>query len=221
MVLLCLCIYLWRYLFKQTFTHLLKCKIRCWPNIMRFYRLFFCVLSQWGPWFWGKFWAMQLGETTPNLPFPENSHFSPENKPVVSPQKFWNWGHHPSQFFHENFQGLPTFSSPGFKGTAPFVLPTFSNFSVASPRFGPFDATRSPGISKGWDPFSDTERPKCHGAKLKRGEVLHVPRNAWFTLRALRRGWNLGEPRGSFPRGVFGQWMWEREMLLELRVLFV
>eukprot|EP00434_Breviolum_minutum_P007280 symbB.v1.2.006426.t1/scaffold383.1/size215797/8 len=54
----------------------------------------------------------------------------------------------------------------------------------------------------GWDPFSDTESP-CHGTKLKRGEVLHVPRNAWFTLRALRRGWNLEEPLEVSGRSVW------------------
>lgn len=168
-------------------------------NIIRFYRLFLRLVAM-RTMVLGEILGDAAGWDHSQLTLPENSHFLLENKPVVSPQKgTWKII---LPVFYEKFQGLPNCFPRFFQG--------FSQFSLSSPRFGPFDSTGLVPWVKGWDPFSDTERPKCHGAKLNRGEVLHVPRNAWFTLRAFRPGGTRGNP-WEFPDGVFGQWMWERE----------
>ena len=143
---------------------------------------------------------MQLAETNLNLP-------SLKTRILLTPQNL-ELKASPFQFFMRIFKAYQTAFPRFFQGFSQF-------FRFVSPlrtvRFNPFS-----GDIQGWDPFSETERLNCHGAKLNRGEVLHVPRNAWFTLRALRRGWNLGEPLG-----VSGWSVWELDVgegELELRV---
>lgn len=119
---------------------------------------------------------MQLGETTPNLPFPENSHFSPENKPVVSPQKFGTEVITLPSFFMRIFKACQPFPSQVLKGQPHLFCQRFPTFPLrlpvsdrsmqhvlrGSPKVGIPSATRSVRNATGRS-WNVAKSCTCHG----------------------------------------------------------
>ena len=135
------------------------------------------------------FWAMQLAETNLKLTLPENSHF-------FDPPKFGTEGI-TLPVFYENFQGLPNCFSPVFSRA-------FSQFfRFVSPlrtvRFNPFS-----GDIQGWDPFSETERLNCHGAKLKPWRSLARATECLVHPPSPQAGVEPGGTPGSFRMECLG-----------------